>query len=108
MLDILFYILLGMHGSIHILGFLKAFKVTQLEELTLPVSKRMGIVWLVAALLFGSTFILLKLGIHQWWILAIVSSVFSQLLIFNSWADTKFGTIPNVLIGGLLLYLFFG
>ena len=97
-----------MHGSIHILGFLKAYNITKLEELTLPVSKGIGVVWLLAALLFGSTFTLLILGIHQWWLLAIVSSVVSQLLIFNSWADTKYGTIPNALIGGLLLYLFYG
>ncbi len=43
-----FTLLLVVHGLIHSMGFLKAFGLAQLPQLTLPISRPLGVLWLVA------------------------------------------------------------
>src|SRR5229473_2026019 len=43
--------LLGVHGLIHLMGFAKAFGYADLPQLTQPISRAWGVVWLVAACL---------------------------------------------------------
>ncbi len=95
---ILVIIVLLLHGSIHLFGFMKAFRLSNIHQLSLSVSKPWGILWLVTALLFWAAllgFILKK----DWWIVfAFVGLAISQLLIVVFWKDAKFGTIVNVAI----------
>lgn len=98
MLKIVFLILVAVHGLIHIMGVVKAFHLADIKELTLPISKPMGIIWLLAAVLFLATFILFLLHQPWWWMAAVPALVLSQLLIFVYWKDAKFGTLANVLI----------
>ena len=42
----LFCILILLHGLIHLMGFLKAFQITEMNQLQTPISKPMGILWL--------------------------------------------------------------
>lgn len=46
-----FLVVVVLHALIHILGFVKAFGIREIEELTLPISKPLGAIWLLAAAL---------------------------------------------------------
>lgn len=86
------------HGLIHFMGFSKAFEVGNLAQFTKEISKPIGLLWLLAGLLFILTVILYGLKKEIWPILAIIAVVVSQILIITVWSDAKFGTIANVLI----------
>ena len=94
----IFLILIALHGLIHLFGFSKVFNLTAVSQLTLPISKTSGVLWLLATLLFLFTAVLFFLDKSTWWIPAILAVLLSQYLIFSSWQDAKFGTIANVII----------
>ena len=48
-------VLLAVHGLIHFMGFAKAFGYAELPQLTQPVSREMGFLWLAAGLLVIAT-----------------------------------------------------
>jgi hypothetical protein len=93
----LIVLLLG-HGLIHLLGFLKAFDLAQVNELTLAISRPAGLLWLLAALLLVITAAALALKQRWWWATAIVAALLSQILIVTAWQDARAGTIPNLII----------
>ncbi len=96
--------LLLIHGLIHFLGFAKAFKLADIHQFTQPISKSTGIGWLVAAAIFIIVVGLLAFKKDIWWMLAIPAVIISQMLIFASWQDAKFGTIANVIaIVGIII-----
>lgn len=92
-----FALLFIVHGLIHTFGFLKAFNILPLSEIRLALSKRAGLLWLVAAVGFLSSGILLIAGSSLWPFPALVTLPLSQYLIWQSWSDAKFGTVLNVL-----------
>jgi hypothetical protein len=95
------------HGLIHLLGFIKAFGISQINQLTREISKPVGIIWLVTALLMiiaSAASVLKKDG---WWGIAFAGIPVSQLLIFLYWKDAKFGTIPNLMILLVAMPFFF-
>ena len=94
----LFSLLLLLHGIIHVLGFVKAFNIAELKELTLPVSKSLGVIWLLTFILFCFTLIQYLINEEKWWLIAIIVVIISQTVIFLFWTDAKFGTIPNLII----------
>jgi len=98
MLRILFSIIVAVHALIHIMGFVKAFNITEIKELTVPISKTMGILWLLAALLFIAALIMFLAGKSMWWMLAAPALILSQILIFVYWQDAKFGALANIII----------
>jgi hypothetical protein len=104
MVRILFTLLLLLHGLIHLMGFAKAFKFAEISQLMQAISKPAGAFWGLAALLFTIGAILFVLKKDSWWIWAIPALLISQILIFGSWQDAKFGTIANiiVLIGAII------
>ena len=55
MIRMAFSAIIGLHGLIHLLGFVKAFDLGEIRELTQPVSRTMGILWLLSASLFVAT-----------------------------------------------------
>lgn len=93
-----FIVLLLGHGLIHLLGFLKAFDLAQVNELTLAISRPAGLLWLLAALLFVVTAVALALKMRWWWATAIAAALLSQVLIFTAWQDARVGSIPNLII----------
>ena len=96
MLRYIFFFLLLCHGLIHLMGFARAFGYSNLTRISSPISKKYGIVWLLVCLLLiiSATGFLLK---SAWWpVVAIIAIVISQVVIFASWQDSKFGTIPNL------------
>ena len=105
----LFAAILVLHGLIHLMGPAKAFRLAPLPQLTQPISPAMGMVWLMAALLFFATAGALFAWPRWWWAIGAAAVVVSQWAIGASWADAKFGSILNAvaLVGvifGLLAY----
>jgi len=80
------------------MGFMKAFELAEMSQLTQFISKFKGILWLITTVLFGATIILFYFGYDWWWIIGLISIVFSQFLIYRFWQDARFGTIANVII----------
>lgn len=98
MVKLIFPIILVLHGLIHIFGFVKAFGLAEMSHLTQEISKPLGLVWLLVVILMLMVGVLVVKN-KQWvWIPASMAVVLSQLLIFVSWQDAKYGTIPNVII----------
>jgi len=97
-MKILFMIILLIHGLIHLLGFMKAFFLAELNEITNPVSKPMGLLWLVATLILVLSGVMIFLKNPLWWLLAIIGVLISQVLILIFWKDSLYGTLPNILI----------
>lgn len=91
-------LLIGIHGMIHLFGFIKAFQISEFNSITQPISKTSGILWLLAFLLFTITVILILVRSDYWWLSGFLAVILSQVLILNYWSDTKFGSIANVII----------
>ena len=98
MLKIVLAVFILLHAMIHLMGFAKAFQFAELKQLTLPISKSMGLIWLITTLVFLMAIVLLFLNKAQWTLLAASAIILSQFLIILNWKDAKFGTIANVLI----------
>jgi len=98
MLNIIFIIFITIHGFIHLMGFMKAFDLAKLSQLTGNISKPVGLVWLAACtfFLFSSGLFIAKK--EWWWLFAFIAVILSQILIITSWQDAKFGTIPNIIV----------
>lgn len=104
MVKAIFACILLVHALIHLMGFVKAFKLADIPQLTLPISKPMGILWLLTAILFAIAVLLLFFQNNIWWMVAIPAVILSQTLIFGTWQDAKFGTIANIIaITGIVL-----
>lgn len=94
----IFAFILLLHGLIHFMGFAKAFKLADIQQLTQPISKTMGTLWGFSAILFLIVVAFLLFKKDTWWMIAIPTVLLSQVLIFMVWQDAKFGTIANVII----------
>ena len=97
MRSIIFAFLL-IHGCIHLMGFVKAFGLAEISELTLPITRNWGLLWLAAALILITAGVLWLLQLDSWWIAAGIGIILSQILVFVYWQDARFGTIPNIII----------
>jgi hypothetical protein len=93
-----FLVLVLIHGLIHIFGFLKAFDLVDLNELTIPVTRPAGFIWLVASILFLTYGILNFTEVKNVWIIGFIAVLLSQFLVIYYWRDAKFATIPNIII----------
>lgn len=86
------------HGLIHLRGFVKAYDLASVEQLTEDISKTTGIFWLLASVLFLVTVFLYFTQNEIWWIVGSAAVIISQVLIILSWSDAKAGTIANIII----------
>lgn len=91
-------LLLVFHALIHLLGFLKAFNIAPIPQLTLKITKTNGVLWLLTAALFIITALLILVNNNYWWVLSALAIVISQYVITTSWHDARFGTIINVIL----------
>ncbi len=87
------------------MGFVKAFRISDLKELTMPVTKVYGVIWLAAFICFAAVAVMLLFRYHYWWLVGLIAVILSQILIIFFWKDAKYGTIMNIL---LLLFYFMG
>ncbi len=95
---IAFLILVIIHGLIHLLGFVKAFGLSDVKQLTQTISKPFGVIWLLAFIFFVIAAIMFAFKNSYWWLFGLIALVTSQVLIIFFWHDAKFGTIANVII----------
>lgn len=86
------------HGFIHLMGFAKAFNYFAIPQLSQPISRFTGILWLVCFALFFYAATMFFIHNDFWWIAALLALLLSQALIIKSWQDARFGTIANLLI----------
>jgi hypothetical protein len=89
-------ILLTIHAVIHLMGFLRAFGFADFHQLTISISKPLGVAWLVAMIaLLGAAAAVL--AAPRWfWLVGALGILISQLAIVSSWGDAKFGTLLNL------------
>jgi hypothetical protein len=97
MIKFLFACLLLLHGLIHLMGFAKAFRYAEISQLTQPITKPAGAMWGLSALLFTIAAVLFFMKKDSWWMWALPIVILSQILIFSSWQDARFGTIANLI-----------
>lgn len=102
-----FAILLGLHGLIHLMGPAKAFGLAALPQLHAPISRPLGLVWLLAAVLTLAAAVEVIRSPQTWWMVGAAALVTSQLVIGTAWSDARAGTLANVLLlcGVLLGFL---
>lgn len=93
------------HGLIHLLGFVKGFNLKHIENLTLPVSKPVAVLWLSAFILYISFGFACIYNYKFGWILGVFAVIVSQILIIMFWKDARFGSIPNLIILLFSVYL---
>lgn len=101
-------LLIGVHGIIHLFGFLKAFGFSEFNAISSPISKTSGAIWLLTAFLFAIAVVLLIFQSNYWWISGFLAVIISQFLIFYYWSDAKFGTLANLIILVTVLISFAG
>ena len=94
----LFVIVLVIHGLIHLLGFVKAFRLAELPQLTQPISAPFGLVWLAASILFIATAGAVFVWPRWWWVLGAVAVCVSMVAISSSWTDARVGALANLVI----------
>ena len=90
--------LLTLHGLIHLMGFVKAFGYAELPQLTQPISRAWGGLWLLAGGLVGATAVMLALGTRTYWIVGALALLVSQVLVMTAWRDAWAGTAANVVL----------
>lgn len=98
---IAFLLVLVIHAFVHLIGFVEAFQLASTKVLSQPISKLMGILWLSAFLLLLYATVLLIFRNSYWILYALCGIIISQIAIYNSWQDAKFGTIAN----GVILFV---
>ena len=98
MLKYLFLFIMLVHGLIHFMGFAKAYGYGEMKQLTQPISKPTGSIWMIAAFLFITAAILFLLKKESWMFIALPAVVISQVLIIMVWKDAKWGTVANFLL----------
>lgn len=103
-MKIAFVALMTLHGLIHLMGPAKAFGVAELAELSTPISRPMGLVWLAAALALLAAAALLAVSWPHWWAAGLVALLLSQAVIVSAWGDARFGTLANVLVLAGVVY----
>lgn len=91
-------ILLLVHGTIHLIGFVKYVNPAAVTQITHSISKGAAVVWLATAALFILSAIGYYLKTDWWFITAIAAVAISSILIVSVWSDARFGTIANVVI----------
>jgi hypothetical protein len=95
---IAFIALIALHGLIHLVGFVKAFELLPVRQITHFISKPNGIIWIIAFFLFIAAALLLFFANKWWWAIGFLAVIVSQILILIYWEEAKFGTIVNVII----------
>ena len=90
-------VFLVVHGLIHTMAFAKAFRLAELPQLTQPIPSFVGVLGLVAAVLFVVTAGLLFVSPRLWWVVGAAAVATSAAMIAFTWTDAKFGAIPTLM-----------
>ena len=88
------------------MGFMRAFKLATISQLTQSISRPVGLLWLFTALLFLVACVIFLLKEEWWWMIGAPAILLSQVLIIICWQDAKYGTIVNIIILIVLVVCF--
>ena len=80
------------------MGTAKAWELAKIPELTQHIDKPLGVLWFTAGVLLVATAISLFTWPQWWWLLGTCALVVSQVVIFTSWNEARYGTIANVVV----------
>lgn len=94
----LFAFVIAVHGLLHLLGTAKAFGVAELPQLTQPISRPLGLLWLAAALLTLAAALTALAWPRHLWLVGGAAALLSQVVICSAWHDARFGTLANALL----------
>src|SRR5262245_16214780 len=94
----IFAAFLVLHGLIHLLGFAKAFGLADLPQLTQSITPAVGVLWLLAALLFVVAAVALFFWPRGWWAVGLAAVILSTFLVASAWADAKAGAVANLVV----------
>jgi hypothetical protein len=98
--------LIAVHALIHFMGVAKAFGLAELEQLTQPIGRGLGLLWLAAGLTLLAAAVMVKTHPPSWWWVGFLGVLLSQAVILSAWSDARFGTVANVLIALFALHAF--
>jgi hypothetical protein len=98
LLRICLFILLLVHGVIHVVGLFHAYQWLSIAALSKPMARSIGLLWGFAGLLLLASAALMLWRNERWWMVTGVAIVVSQGLIVSTWHDARFGTIANALL----------
>jgi len=99
-------VVLLLHGLIHLLGFAKAFGLAEAAQLSQPIGRSMGLVWIGAPVLMVVASVAFIAAPRWFWVVGGCALVLSQSAIVASWSDAKFGTLANVLLLAAVVFRF--
>ena len=113
MVRLLLSFIIALHGMIHLMGFAREWKLGPAGKFAdkplIHVSdnglKMLGILWLLACVLFIAASALYYIRKDYFWTPATLGLLLSQSLIILYWHDAKWGTVVNVLI--LVISIFY-
>lgn len=97
---------IALHALIHFMGVAKGFGFAELPQLTQPIGRGMGLLWLAAGVALLVAAVMVKTHPRSWFWVGSLGVVLSQLVILTAWSDARFGTAANLIIGLLALYAF--
>lgn len=112
MIRTIFAIIIFIHALIHLMGFMKEWRIARVPGLTgktlVPLSPQTarvaGILWLAACILLVLCGIEIILGKEWWIIIGVIGTIISQALVILYWHDAWAGTIANLIIAaGIVL-----
>ena len=123
-IEIIVAIVLFVHAVAHLVGFIVPWRMATFEEIPYKTTllggmlnvgvvgiRIVGILWLVTALSFVATGILVLQSHPMWQLITLYLAAFSLLLCILGWPDSKIGVFVNVVIlafieiGGRLAWL---
>src|SRR6056297_497337 len=90
--------IITIHGLIHLIGWFKSMGWAENSPISAPISKSVGGLWALAAILLVSYAVIYGLRMPASWMLGLAALLLSQTLIIMFWADARYGTIINVLL----------
>lgn len=101
-----FLFILSVHALIHLLGFVKAWDIAPVQQLSgktiMPIGgggiKFFGVLWLAACLLLLTAALMYLVKNQAWCMPGAIGALLSQLLIIVYWPDAKAGTLANVIL----------
>jgi hypothetical protein len=99
-------LLLSVHGLLHLMGFLKAWRLAVIPQLSgraiVPLSDQafriIGVLWLTAAVTLVLAAVLRLSDREWWWYVGGAGVALSQALVILQWGDAWAGTVVNVVL----------
>ena len=104
--------ILVVHGLIHLMGFIKEWKLGEIKELSGKtvihlsdtVARTAGILWLITSLVLVGSAVGLLLNKDWWWVGAAGGVILSQSLITLYWKDAWAGSVANLFIVAMIFW----